>query len=113
MNGIEFPKHWEIEYPSRGSEFYKGIKRCWIKSKYSKKYLMYQLEGKQYDFDISLYHDKYDEFGSVGQPYYEIYDGDNTERFYDHEVNIMIETISSLIDDKSVERECKLNELDT
>ena len=46
---------------------------------------------------VSIYLDWFDRLGIVGQPYYEIYDGENTERYLLNESDKMMKDIEKIL----------------
>lgn len=52
---------------------------------------------------ISVYLDFYDRLGIVGQPYYEMYDGTNTIRYYLNESDEMMNDIDKVLNGKPIE----------
>ncbi len=52
---------------------------------------------------VSVYLDWFDRLGMVGHPYYEIYDGENTERYLLNESDKMIEDIDKILNGSLLE----------
>lgn len=87
---IQFPKSWKVKIVP---PFAGATSRFYITK-----------EGLV-DSYVSVYLDYYDMLGFVGQPYWEVYDGEETERYLMNEISELLKGISKAL--KRIKRKNK------